>query len=147
MAKLSLIIFLLSAAASALASKTVELKLYPPEVRVHAGEAQTLLLLATDGDGVTREVTTEAKWNLTNPSAALAAPRTLQGIRKGSGELAAYFDGVTAKVAVEVLPERNRELSFINDIVPVFTRASCASSNCHGSVRGQKGFKLSLIHI
>jgi len=45
---------------------------------------------------------------------------------------------------VEVLPERRHELSFINDIVPIFTKADCANSNCHGSVRGQKGFKLSL---
>ena len=45
---------------------------------------------------------------------------------------------------VEVLKERPHELSFINDIVPIFTRADCANSNCHGSVRGQKGFKLSL---
>lgn len=34
--------------------------------------------------------------------------------------------------------------SFVNDIVPIFTKSDCANSNCHGSVRGQKGFKLSL---
>jgi len=35
-------------------------------------------------------------------------------------------------------------LSFVKDIVPVFTRSGCAGSNCHGSIRGQNGFKLSL---
>jgi hypothetical protein len=35
-------------------------------------------------------------------------------------------------------------LSFVNDIVPIFTRSGCANSNCHGSIRGQSGFKLSL---
>src|ERR1041385_8372402 len=34
--------------------------------------------------------------------------------------------------------------SFVNDIVPIFTRSGCANSNCHGSIRGQAGFKLSL---
>jgi hypothetical protein len=34
--------------------------------------------------------------------------------------------------------------SFVNDIVPIFTRSGCANSNCHGSIRGQSGFKLSL---
>lgn len=34
--------------------------------------------------------------------------------------------------------------SFLNDVIPIFTKADCASSSCHGSVRGQKGFKLSL---
>ncbi len=36
------------------------------------------------------------------------------------------------------------KLSFANDIVPVLTKAGCANSNCHGSIRGQAGFKLSL---
>src|SRR5215469_18903496 len=36
------------------------------------------------------------------------------------------------------------KLSFVNDIVPIFTKAGCANSNCHGSIRGQNGFKLSL---
>jgi hypothetical protein len=32
----------------------------------------------------------------------------------------------------------------VNDIVPIFTKSGCANSNCHGSIRGQAGFKLSL---
>ena len=32
----------------------------------------------------------------------------------------------------------------MNDIVPIFTKFGCAGSNCHGSIRGQAGFKLSL---
>src|SRR6266516_3330922 len=36
------------------------------------------------------------------------------------------------------------KLSFTNDIVPIFTKSGCANSNCHGSIRGQNGFKLSL---
>jgi Protein of unknown function (DUF1549)/Protein of unknown function (DUF1553) len=36
------------------------------------------------------------------------------------------------------------KLSFVNDIVPIFTKFGCAGSNCHGSIRGQAGFKLSL---
>ncbi len=34
--------------------------------------------------------------------------------------------------------------SFVNDIVPIFTKSGCANSNCHGSMHGQAGFKLSL---
>ena len=124
---------------------TVSLKLYPPEIRVHAGNSQMVLLVATGADGVTREVTPEAKWSYSAPSSAVIAnSRTLNALKQGSGELVADFDGVSAKVSVEILPERHHELSFINDIVPIFTRADCANSNCHGSVRGQKGFKLSL---
>ena len=37
-----------------------------------------------------------------------------------------------------------RKLSFVRDIVPILTKAGCANSNCHGSIRGKADFKLSL---
>ena len=36
------------------------------------------------------------------------------------------------------------KVSFVKDVVPILTKAGCANSNCHGSIRGQNGFKLSL---
>ena len=43
-----------------LSARTVKLKLYPPEVRLHAkGEGQTVMVIATDQDGVSREVTAD----------------------------------------------------------------------------------------
>ena len=38
-----------------------------------------------------------------------------------------------------------RPLNFTNDIVPIFTKASCNSGGCHGKSSGQNGFKLSLL--
>ena len=35
-------------------------------------------------------------------------------------------------------------VSFLRDVVPILTKGGCANSNCHGSIRGQNGFKLSL---
>ena len=35
-------------------------------------------------------------------------------------------------------------VSFLRDIVPILTKSGCAGSNCHGSIRGKNGFKLSL---
>lgn len=35
-------------------------------------------------------------------------------------------------------------VSFVKDVIPVLTKSGCANSNCHGSIRGQAGFKLSL---
>lgn len=127
-----------------LAAKTVKVDMYPPEVRLHAGASQSLLVVATDDEGVAREVTAEAKLTAADTRVAKADALVLKGTAAGQTRLTATFDGVSAEVPVEVMPERAHELSFINDIVPIFTRADCANSNCHGSVRGQKGFKLSL---
>jgi Protein of unknown function (DUF1553)/Protein of unknown function (DUF1549) len=41
--------------------------------------------------------------------------------------------------------ESPRPLNFGNDIVPIFTKASCNSGGCHGKASGQNGFKLSLL--
>src|ERR1700687_5106359 len=41
-------------------------------------------------------------------------------------------------------PREAPKLSFVKDIVPIFTKSGCANSNCTRSIRGQAGFKLSL---
>src|SRR2546427_12919245 len=46
--------------------------------------------------------------------------------------------------SVAALAADRPKLSFVKDVVPIFTMAGCAGSNCHGSIRGQNGFKLSL---
>jgi hypothetical protein len=47
-------------------------------------------------------------------------------------------------VPLTAAPGDRPRLSFVKDIVPIFTKSGCANSNCHGSIRGQAGFKLSL---
>src|SRR5215467_8435952 len=47
-------------------------------------------------------------------------------------------------VPLTAAPDARPRLSFVKDIVPIFTKSGCANSNCHGSIRGQAGFKLSL---
>ncbi len=50
----------------------------------------------------------------------------------------------TLKVRVEEAAT-NRPIHFVNQIVPIFTKASCNSGGCHGKSGGQNGFKLSLL--
>lgn len=49
---------------------------------------------------------------------------------------------------VSVLAESSaiaqEEISFKNDVMPVFLRGGCNSGSCHGAARGKDGFKLSL---
>src|SRR6516225_3028373 len=51
---------------------------------------------------------------------------------------------VLLTAAVTLGAAEKPKLSFVKDIVPIFTKSGCANSNCHGSIRGQAGFKLSL---
>src|ERR1700737_3806530 len=101
-----------------LAAGTVAIKLYPPEVRLHAqGEGQTILLIAMDDEGVGREVTSEAGWKFSDASlATVESSRRVRASHAGSARLTASFDGLTAEAPVEVLLERPHRLSFMNDI-------------------------------
>src|SRR6266542_476223 len=42
-------------------------------------------------------------------------------------------------------PQSAIAVSFINDVVPVLTKAGCNAGACHGSQYGKGGFKLSLL--
>ena len=124
---------------------TVQVRIYPPEIararRIQAdhpghGDRRRGRQLGGHPD---------AELSLGRPEAAgLQDKRYVVGRTPGETQLTARFDGVAARVWVRVTPKRQRTLSFTNDILPVFTRADCANSGCHGSVRGKKGFKLSL---
>jgi hypothetical protein len=37
---------------------------------------------------------------------------------------------------------KNQKISFVNDVVPVFTRAGCNAGTCHGAAAGKNGFRL-----
>ena len=41
--------------------------------------------------------------------------------------------------------ERQREPSFIQDVVPILTKAGCNAGSCHGSLQGRGGLRLSLL--
>jgi hypothetical protein len=139
---MGLILLLLSSGMA----KTIDLKIYPPEIRIEAGQnGQAVLVVATDQDGITRDVTDKATIQVRQASIArYQEPRNVSGLRQGTTELEAAYGDHTATVRVYVNEAAPRPFSFVNDIVPIFTKLDCANSSCHGSVRGQKGFKLSL---
>ena len=51
-----------------------------------------------------------------------------------------HIDPTTKRLS----PNASRPISFVNDVVPVLTRAGCNAGTCHGAAVGKNGFKLSL---
>src|SRR6185295_15115355 len=41
-------------------------------------------------------------------------------------------------------PRDTKPLSFINDVLPVLSKAGCNAGSCHAKADGQNGFKLSV---
>ena len=67
-------------------------------------------------------------------------------VADGSATITATSDGVATSLPVKVEKSGVVEpINFPNQIVPIFTKASCNSGGCHGKASGQNGFKLSLL--
>ncbi|HYO84154.1 MAG TPA: DUF1549 domain-containing protein [Bryobacteraceae bacterium] len=108
------------------------LTIQPPTITLHGKDAtQAFIVTYTDQSGYEHDVTAEC------------APDNFA--RTSMRAVVVSCRGLKARAAITVKPSaRTPGVSFINDISPIFTMSGCAGSNCHGSIRGQRGFKLSL---
>ncbi|MEM6329412.1 MAG: DUF1549 and DUF1553 domain-containing protein [Planctomycetota bacterium] len=128
----------------------VSLAVYPPRLALsHAGDARRVIAVATRSDGVTRDVTADATWQLESTEGgadafSLDAGR-LRASRDGRAGVRAAFAGLSAQAeATAAGVDAYRGVSYRHDVIPIFLRAGCNSGGCHGSSRGKDGFRLSL---
>ena len=123
-----------------------QLKVYPPEIRLGSSKArQQVVVQTTLPDGVTKDVTSQARLRLVDPKLARLRQATLAPVADGRTELRVRFKGQTVTVPVVVSNATAQpSVSFKLDVMPVFTRAGCNSGACHGTSRGKDGFHLSL---
>ncbi len=122
------------------------LQVFPPDVHLATSRArQAFLVQASYADGITRDVTAQARATLANPAVARLEKNALTPLADGATELKVAFGGKSAAVPVKVKDARKaRAVSFKLDVMPVFMRAGCNSGACHGAARGKDGFRLSL---
>ena len=128
-----------------LLSKTTlaaEISVYPSTVQLQGPNA-TQVLLINSGQ---RDITGECSFRIANPAvASVSEVGVVTATADGKTTLTVVCkEGQAAAPLSVVAAGETPKLSFVKDVVPVFTMAGCAGSNCHGSIRGQKGFKLSL---
>jgi Protein of unknown function (DUF1549)/Protein of unknown function (DUF1553) len=127
-------------------SPLTSLEVFPPDINLEtARDKQTYIVQAWFADGLSRDVTAEAKAALTNGSIAKIDGNTLTPLQDGLGELFVEWGGKSVKVPVKVIGSKaDRPVSFKLDIMPIFMRAGCNTGSCHGAARGKDGFRLSL---
>ena len=118
------------------------ISVYPAAVRLQGARA-TQVLVVNAGE---RDITAECEFRLRNPTiAAVTKDGVLTAASDGRTTLSVTCKEGRAAASVTVAAAAEKpQLSFVKDVVPIFTMAGCANSNCHGSIRGQAGFKLSL---
>ena len=104
-----------------------------------------LVILATDKNAVTRDITASAQLALADPSLAKLDGTTLHPLKDGSTSVKVTFRGKEITVPVVVKSATaDRPISFQQDVVPILTSSGCNTGSCHGSARGQDGFMISL---
>ena len=136
----------LATTATAADAPLTSVSVYPASVKLTTKrDRQSLIVQAIFANGLTRDVTGEAKFALADAKSVSLAGSVLTPKADGKSELTVTFGGKTVKVPVEVEKAgADRPISFRLDVMPIFMKANCNTGSCHGSARGKDGFRLSL---
>lgn len=128
------------------APAVAKLEVSPPEINLNTvRDRQSFVVQSTSPDGITRDVTTEAKVTISNPALVKLEKNTLYPAADGAGELVVEYAGQAVKVPLQVKDATtDPPVSFKLDVMPVFTKSGCNTGSCHGAARGKDGFRLSL---
>jgi hypothetical protein len=125
----------------------VSVRIVPERVTLRgARAAQRFIVLGAFADGLERDVTSQSHFSISDAQIA-ALDQMGRVVAKTDGELdlKAEVGKQTARARVRI--EGSKEappFSFARDIGRILTQRGCNAVECHGSVKGQKGFKLSL---
>ena len=132
--------------AASAASEPIAVRLIPQEPTLWGkGASQRFLLLARYADGMERDVTTQSRFSSSQELIAKVS-ESGRAVALGDGKtvLSASFGGQVVRTTIRVeSAQQDRKFSFARDIGGIFTKNGCNGSNCHSSVKGQGGLKLS----
>lgn len=124
----------------------VSINVYPPDINLTTiRDRQSIIVQSVYADGITRDVTDQATFTLSDPSLASLEKNVLHPTADGSTEITVAFGAHSVKLPVTVKDAAaDPPISFRLDVMPVFMRAGCNTGSCHGAARGKDGFMLSL---
>ena len=127
--------------------RLVSLTLMPKNPTIWGARAtQRLLVMGKFADGMERDVTAQCRFSVANPQVARVDNMgKVLGLADGKTAVSAWMAERSARTELTVADsDTSRPFSFARDIGAIFTKHGCNTSSCHGGVKGQGGFKLSL---
>ena len=126
--------------------KPIILEAFPSEIILdHQRATQGIVVRITEQSGVHREVTAEASFIFGDPKKARMEGGVAKPFGDGETTLKVSYRGQSIELPVRVSNAQvTPVVSFRRDVMPVFLRSGCNAGSCHGSARGQDGFRLSL---
>ena len=135
-------LFVLAASATACFA---ELRVEPAQVVLYPNGTQQLVVSDDEVEQV--DATSITAYNIQATEVAnVSATGLVRATVAGETELHINHRGQHLSIPVRVLPSSlEPDVSFVTDVVPIFTKLGCNSGGCHGKATGQNGFKLSLL--
>ncbi len=110
------------------------------------GATQLLAVAERFADGSEREITAECSFQSSHPSAAsVNETGMVRAEANGASVIRARCGG--REITTTVLVQRAGspvQPGFHADVMPILTKLGCNGGSCHGALKGQSGFKLSL---
>ena len=139
-------ILLFASATSIQAIAPVSIAVFPPDVNMQSARGkQRIIVQASYADGITRDITAQAKVTISDPKIAKIVNLEVLPVGDGKCSIAVEFEGKTTQIPVDVKDAiKDRPISFKLDVMPIFLRNGCNQGGCHGAARGKDGFRLSL---
>ena len=129
------------------ADAPVRLLVHPTTLELHGlTDRQRVLVTAVTAEGRLTDVTNTATFTNSRPDVAALLPGgECQAKRDGETVLTIRHARSTVALPITVRDTgTTRPPSFLNDVMPLFTRLGCNQGACHGKGAGQNGFRLSL---
>ncbi|HEY3901313.1 MAG TPA: DUF1549 and DUF1553 domain-containing protein [Chthoniobacter sp.] len=129
---------------AAIENGSATFEVFPSDVNLkYVRDKQSLVVRITEPNGVNRNVTTDAKFTLADPTKAKVENGVVYPVADGQTTLKVEYKGQSTEIPVKVEAAKiDPAISFRLDVMPVFMKAEC--NHCHGAARGQDGFRLSL---
>src|SRR5688500_2194963 len=120
--------------------------IFPADINLTTSrDHQSVVVRLTDANGISHDITQQAKLALENPALAKIEGSTLKPVADGTTRLTVTHNNQTVTIPVTVKDAgQDRPISFRLDVEPVFMRSGCNTGGCHGAARGKDGFELSL---
>ncbi len=124
-----------------------ELVVYPAEVKLSGPrDEQGLVILGIWADGRELDLTRIAEVTSDDSRVVRVEKRTLRPVADGRTTVTVVALGARATVPVMVeQATADLPVSFVREVEPMLTKASCNSGACHGAALGRGGFRLSLL--
>lgn len=127
-------------------SKLISIKIYPESLKLLNKEAkQRISVQAKFRDGFTQDITQYVTIGLQKNSIVSYKDGIFFPIMDGKSIVSVNYKSFDIPLQIECKNiKKNRGLKFKLDVMPIFLKAGCNTGSCHGSSRGQNGFRLSL---